>query len=362
MPWFKVSDDWATHPKTISAGRNARSLWFTSGNLMAKAATDGVVPAAQHKLYASLAEVPWKANAARLVEVRFWHVDGNGPDGLKRCTDCQIDIDNIQRHRVNNDLPRLEIGPNDLYWHAWAFHQLPKHRQMSPEAKAADDRDRALRRDSGLCQEIQKRDGSLCRFCGIRVDWRHRKGRHRATYDHLDPRCFTPNGGNFIEDYRLGDPSPRGVVTSCGPCNEEKNGRTAAEWVADGGHTLKPPGWKAGDPDPTRPDAIWPGSDPDLAGTPLKSDLGSDPGRGHGRADARLGPGQIGLDPGPDPGRVGAGRVGLGGDGPGLAGLVRSGAAGAGSGPSPATDVSAATDAGGADPDPATDVTREVQP
>lgn len=329
MPWFKMSDDWATHPKTISAGKDARSLWVITGNLMAKASTDGVIAKDQHALYAALAGVPWKKNAAKLVEVGFWH----DVAGARACRDCSIDIDNINRHRRDNDLPVLVLGDGDLYWHAWAAHQLSKARQLSPEARAAEDRARALRRDTGLCQEIQKRDGSLCRYCGIRVDWRHRKGRHRATYDHLDPRCFTPNGGNYLE----------GVVTSCGQCNEAKGSRTVDEWVADGGHTLKPAGWRAGDDEqgpeavapvpPSTPPGSNPGSSRDLIQPPDFSNPGSDPGREHGRPHPGPGPGQVGLDPGPGSGQVGPGRLGLVGAGPGLggAGLVRLGLGGDGS-------------------------------
>ena len=325
MPWFRMSDDWATHPKTISAGKDARSLWVITGNLMAKASTDGVIAKDLQPLYASLAGVPWKRNAAKLIEVRFWH----DAAGVKACRDCSVDIDNINRHRRENDMPALVLEPGDLYWHGWAYHQLPKARQLSPEAQAAIDRDRKLRRDTALCQDIQKRDGSLCRYCGIRVDWRHRKGRHRATYDHLDPRCFTPNEGNFLE----------GVVTACGQCNESKGSRTVDEWVADGGLTLKAPGWRAGDDEqgpeaaPAAPPSIPPGSNPgssrDLIQTPEKSDPGSSPGYAGGRSHAGLGPGQVGLDHGSGPGQVGPARLGLVGAGPGLggAGLVRSGSA-----------------------------------
>lgn len=332
MAWFKVSDDWATHPKTTAAGKDARGLWFVSGTLMAKASTDGLIAKDQHSLYAALAGVPWRRNAEKLIEVRFWH---RGSE-VRNCRDCAVDIDNINRHRRSEDMPLLVIAPDDLYWHAWAFHQLPKHRQISPEAQAADDRDRALRKDTRLCQEIQKRDGSLCRYCGFRVNWKDRRGRHRATYDHMNPRCFSPAGGNFLE----------AVVTACGECNSQKGARTVAEWVADGGRTLKPAGWKAGDPDPDDLPQTWPGLDPDLIQTPGKPDSGSNPPLAGGQAHARLGPGQVGPGPGPgpEPGRVGPARLGLGGSGAGLAGLVR--AAPSGAPPGATTSTRSTTDEG----------------
>lgn len=319
MPWFKISDDWATHPKTIAAGKNPRLLWVCTGTLMAKSSTDGVIAKDQQQLYAALAGVPWASNSKKLIEVGFWHPAGDA----RKCRDCATDIDAINHHRREEDMPLLELNNSDLYWHAWAAHQLPKHRQMSPEAKAADDRSRALRKDAQLCQEIQKRDRSLCRYCGRRVDWRDRRSTRRATYDHLDPYCYSPAGGNFLE----------AIVTACGDCNGKKGKRTAAEWAADGGLTLKPVGWAAGDPelDPSGSDPdlarIKSGSNPFLIPDPGFSSSGSNPTRAHGRPHPRLGPGQVGLDPGLDPGRPGVGRVGLAGAGAGLglAGLVRPG-------------------------------------
>lgn len=322
MPWFKMSDDWPTHPKTIAAGKDARSLWVITGTLMAKASTDGVIAKDQHQLYAALAGVPWKRNAEKLIEVGFWH----DAAGLRSCHACKGDLETLNHHRNQEDLPPLQIGPQDLYWHAWAAHQLPKHRQLSPEARASEDRSRALRKDTQLCQEIQRRDASLCRYCGTRVDWRHRRGPRRATYDHIDPYCYTPAGGNYLE----------GVVTACGDCNARKNRRTIEEWVAAGGHTLKPPGWKIGDPDPSEappeappgsssgpnPDLIptWSGSSSDLAPTREGIRSGSSPTRAGGRAHPRPGPGQVGLDPGLGLGRPVTGLAGLGRDGPGLDG------------------------------------------
>jgi hypothetical protein len=337
MPWFKVSDDWATHPKTIAAGKDGRLLWVVTGTLMAKASTDGVIAKEQHQLYSALAGVPWKRNAAKLVEVGLWHTQ----EELRRCRDCRTDLDALNDHRRQEDVALIVMGPDDLYWHAWAAHQLPKHRQLSPEARAADDRARALRKDTALCQEIQKRDASLCRFCGHRVNWRDRRGARRATYDHLNPYCYTPNGGNFLE----------AIVTACGDCNSKKGKRTVAEWVAAGGHTLKPIGWQAGDPPPDTPP--WastsppsgppgsnPGSNPDLIPTRPEPDSGPDPTRAHGRAHPRLGPGQVGSGPGLGPGGAVTAGLGLGRAGPGLAGLVR---AGSGAPPGASSAVSGET-------------------
>lgn len=321
MPWFKISDDWLDHPKVQRAGKNGRALWVAAGNRCAKYSSDGWIEGDLLKGVAALAEVPVTATVRKLVELKMWH----SHETLKDCTACKRDIELINSHRRTDGVDLLAVGKDDYYFHGWADHQLSKRRTLSTDARMAEDRSRALRKDTGLTRDIQTRDKNLCRYCGIRVNWSDRRGVHRATYDHTDPFCFAPNQGNFLE----------AVVTACGPCNIDKGQRTADEWAAEGGHTVKPAGWRLGDPDPaaappelpldTSP-GTWPGSNPDLIPTPNKPDSGPSSPHGHGRPDAPLGPGRIGLGPG-----LGLGQVGPGWAGAGLAGLVRAGAGGDGS-------------------------------
>jgi len=335
VSWFKVSDDWLDHPKTQRAGKNGRALWIAVGNRCAKYSSDGLIEGDLLKGIAALAEVPFGPTVRKLVELGSWH----DHETVKKCGKCQRDIEAINALRRSDGIELLRVAAGDYYFHDWAAHQLSSRRMVSPEARMAEDRSRALKKDTDLCRAIQGRDKSLCRYCGTRVNWLHRRGPTRATYDHVDPFCFEPAGGNFLE----------AVVTACGPCNSEKNQRTVEEWVASGGHDLKPAGWKIGDPIPARENAqnpvppqtaptaspaqtpepdlvpIWSGPSSDLIQTPQIPDSGSNSAHVHGRAGAGLGPGQVGSGPGPGPGQVGLGRLG---SGPGLAGLVRTGSGG----------------------------------
>lgn len=73
MPWFKVDDALYSHPKWVAASAPARALWVTAGSWSASQLTDGLVP--RHVL-AMLGGKP--KDAAELVAVGLWDVDGNG--------------------------------------------------------------------------------------------------------------------------------------------------------------------------------------------------------------------------------------------------------------------------------------------
>ena len=68
-----------------------------------------------------------------------------------------------------------------------------------------------LHRDADLTKAIRKRDEDRCRYCGIAVSWKDRKGPSGGTYDHVDPR-----GDNSLEN----------VVIACRSCNSSKQQRT----------------------------------------------------------------------------------------------------------------------------------------
>lgn len=73
MPWFKVDDTFATHPKAIAAGAPARGLWVAAGSWCAQQLTDGHVP---DYMLATLGGRP--IDARRLVTVRLWEVADGG--------------------------------------------------------------------------------------------------------------------------------------------------------------------------------------------------------------------------------------------------------------------------------------------
>lgn len=73
MPWFRVDDSLALHPKVLAAGNRAMGLWVRAGSWCAQQLTDGLVP---RPLLTTLGGTP--ADARALVEAGLWVVDGTG--------------------------------------------------------------------------------------------------------------------------------------------------------------------------------------------------------------------------------------------------------------------------------------------
>lgn len=71
MPWFKIDDNLAFHPKVINAGNAAMGLWARAGAWASHQMTDGFVPAS---IAATLGTAP---QAEKLVRAGLWdRVDG----------------------------------------------------------------------------------------------------------------------------------------------------------------------------------------------------------------------------------------------------------------------------------------------
>ena len=75
-------------------------------------------------------------------------------------------------------------------------------------------RNNRLKKMSELREFVKTRDRSLCRYCGIRVNWADKKGPDGATYDHVDPD---------------GDNTRDNLVVACRRCNGRKKDRTPAQ-------------------------------------------------------------------------------------------------------------------------------------
>jgi 5-methylcytosine-specific restriction endonuclease McrA len=72
-------------------------------------------------------------------------------------------------------------------------------------------RNNRLSKLTELIAFVKQRDRSLCRYCGIRVNWTDKRGGDGATYDHVDPD---------------GDNTRDNVVVACRRCNGRKRDRT----------------------------------------------------------------------------------------------------------------------------------------
>lgn len=73
MPWFKVDDTLALHPKVAQAGNAAMGLWIRAGSWSAQHLTDGFVP---DYILPPLGGRP--TDAKRLVSVGLWIVADGG--------------------------------------------------------------------------------------------------------------------------------------------------------------------------------------------------------------------------------------------------------------------------------------------
>lgn len=92
---------------------------------------------------------------------------------------------------------------------------------MSREERARNKHRRITREDQTRV-DVHLRDSDLCRYCGQTLNPADTLGGRGREFEHPDPADETV------------------VVTSCRRCNLAKAGRTVAEWVAAGGHELRP--------------------------------------------------------------------------------------------------------------------------
>lgn len=72
MPWFKVDDGLADHPKTIRAGNAAMGLWVRAGAWSAKHLTEGHIPAYMIPVLGS------RQQATALVTAGLWLMEDAG--------------------------------------------------------------------------------------------------------------------------------------------------------------------------------------------------------------------------------------------------------------------------------------------
>jgi hypothetical protein len=73
VPWFKVDDQLATHPKVARAGLAAMGLWVKAGSWSAQHLTDGHIPAGTLRILGAT-----RAHADALVKAGLWIADSDG--------------------------------------------------------------------------------------------------------------------------------------------------------------------------------------------------------------------------------------------------------------------------------------------
>lgn len=213
MSWHRVDDGFRRHRKTRKAvrlgGRDVVSLWMFTGGAVAEFGTDGVVTRdmiedAADDLRLSDADLP--PLIAALAESGLWHTR----ETIRSCR-CRTAYKHVE--------------PEGGYFHDWSQWNKTNDQAKIPIEHLRWMRKKDLLHDRKLCEAIVARDGARCRYCGERVNFADRKSALGGTYDHIDPDCFEPTLGNFLD----------AVVVACRGCNGRKNCRTPEEWVAADG-------------------------------------------------------------------------------------------------------------------------------
>lgn len=178
--WFKVDDGLHDHRKVRRCDDlAAMGLWVLAGSWAgANNETEGFVPVS--------VAVRWKGYkrlAGKLVDAGLWEV-------------AELD------------------GEQGWRFHDWHDLQPTLDQSKLPTERLRWRRGKALLRDRDLCERVVTRDRGMCRYCGVVVNWKDRKGATGGTYDHVDP-----HGWNEFDN----------VVVACRRCNGVKRDRTPLE-------------------------------------------------------------------------------------------------------------------------------------
>ena len=182
MTWVKLDDGFCDHPKVALLPLKARWTHLHGLCYCNRFLTDGLVPVEiAHR---------WEGAGAcvTLVNKGVW----------KRHDNLHYEI-----------LGYLEWNPSkdEVEW----------RRTVAAQTKEYDKRRKALTRNPELVRAIKERDQGQCRYCGVFVNWRDRKGPQGGSYDHVIP--ITKGGSDEFDN----------IVVACRDCNGKKGSRTPEE-------------------------------------------------------------------------------------------------------------------------------------
>lgn len=184
MPWVKLDDQFPDHAKIAALSSDAFRAHVMAICYSARMLTDGFVPRNTAWMF---------AGKARVVQELVPHLWELAPGG----------------YRVHD---YLDYNPTRAQ--VMADRELAKRRLV-------------MNNDPALAKAVRRRDGDLCRYCGLMVSWNDRKGVTGGTYDHVLP--LTQGGLETAEN----------IVVCCRRCNSKKGARTPEQ----AGITLHPPGF-----------------------------------------------------------------------------------------------------------------------
>jgi 5-methylcytosine-specific restriction endonuclease McrA len=220
MAWMRLEVSYIDHPKFLALSDGAFRLWHEGKSYCEKHLTDGLIPRVAAKGFRTF-------NDKRRKELQTPVKGYQSP--LWESHDVGFFMHDYLDHNDSRELARARIN-------------------KSTEERVANRRRKDVGRDRTLVRLIRARDGDLCRYCGVVVNWVDRRGRQAGTYDHINPG---------------GPDSLTNVVVACRSCNSAKGNRSLAE-VAVIGMRLRPAPDLAGTKPELSPETK-PEPDPDSA-------------------------------------------------------------------------------------------------
>lgn len=206
--WTKTPCEWASDGRTVACSAEAQALVHMGTVLSNRDGADGRFEG--RFVQEIIFNCNFRSDAAARAAVRdavkagWWH-------DRKTATACRSPY--CELSIVAYGLPSAK-GYMEC---DFGEHQFLVNELGIPFEQLRKERDNDLKYDRKLRDEIQQRDESRCRYCGIVVSWLDRRSPRAATYDHLDPKCrdgkkaFGNTAGN--------------VVTACNRCNGVKRDR-----------------------------------------------------------------------------------------------------------------------------------------
>jgi hypothetical protein len=203
MPWVRLDDGFASHPKVLAAGLLGMGLHVAGLCYANRHLTDGFIA-------------------------------DNAVETLGRFT---VELPGAKRRRLDPEFVAGQLVAAGLWERVEGGYRIHDYLVFQP-SRADVERDREIARrrtamnaNPQLQEAIRARDGDACRYCGVSVKPRDRKGPQGLTYDHVIPVV------------RGGDESVENLVVACRRCNMRKGGRTPDE---AGMPLLGPAGTKPG--------------------------------------------------------------------------------------------------------------------
>ncbi|PCN46988.1 hypothetical protein Csp2054_14185 [Curtobacterium sp. 'Ferrero'] len=119
MPWFKVDDNLAFHPKVLAAGNAAMGLWVRAGSWAAQQLTDGVIPdsilpslGTRKQADALVAAGLW-TRADGAWRFHEWNADGRQPTRARVEADRAAATERQRKHREARGSSQRDKGVTD---------------------------------------------------------------------------------------------------------------------------------------------------------------------------------------------------------------------------------------------------------